>query len=127
MQEPGAYYCIRLSPDGKRLAMTVDHGDKGREIEVYDIRRGSLTRLTFTAEVNLFPIWSPDGKYLVFEASSPTGYGLALVRTDGSGSLQRLAENVGTSNKNYKAFNQERTEATNQIANLINQSFDSRL
>ncbi|MGV9377209.1 WXG100 family type VII secretion target [Nonomuraea sp. NPDC003707] len=43
------------------------------------------------------------------------------------GSLRRLADNIGTSNKNYQAFNQERTEAANQIANLINQKFDSRL
>jgi len=93
VQEPGAYYCIRLSPDGKRLAMTVDLGDKGREIEVFDIQRGSLSRLTFAGEVNLFPVWSPDGKYLVFEASAPNGYGIGLVRADGSGNLQRLAEN----------------------------------
>ncbi|MER6003217.1 WXG100 family type VII secretion target [Nonomuraea angiospora] len=43
------------------------------------------------------------------------------------GSLRRLAENIGTSNKNYQAFNQERTEAMNQIANMINVQFDSRL
>ncbi|MEV1168955.1 WXG100 family type VII secretion target [Nonomuraea sp. NPDC049784] len=36
------------------------------------------------------------------------------------GSLRRLAENIGTSNTNYASFNQERTEAINQIANLIN-------
>ncbi|WP_431915744.1 WXG100 family type VII secretion target [Nonomuraea jabiensis] len=43
------------------------------------------------------------------------------------GSLRRLAENIGTSNKNYQAFNQERTEAMNQIANMINVQFDSRV
>ncbi|MDX3106276.1 WXG100 family type VII secretion target [Nonomuraea angiospora] len=43
------------------------------------------------------------------------------------GSLRRLADNIGTSNKNYKAFNQERTEAINQISNLINAQFNSRI
>ncbi|SEG99433.1 WXG100 family type VII secretion target [Nonomuraea solani] len=42
------------------------------------------------------------------------------------GSLRRLAENIGTSNTNFAAFNQERTEAINQIANLINAAPMSR-
>ncbi|MFC4015653.1 WXG100 family type VII secretion target [Nonomuraea purpurea] len=42
-------------------------------------------------------------------------------------SLRELAEKVGASNTNYAAFNQERLEATNQIAALINQKFESRL
>lgn len=36
------------------------------------------------------------------------------------GSLQTLAENIGSSNKNYAAFNQEREQAINQIEALIN-------
>ena len=67
LAEPGAYYTIRLSPDGTRLAMTVDLGDRGREIAVYDLQRGTLTRLTSTGEVNLFPLWTTDGKYILFE------------------------------------------------------------
>ena len=62
LSDPGAYYTIRLSPDGTRLAMTLDLGDRGREIEVYDLQRGTLTRLTSTGEVNLFPLWTPDRK-----------------------------------------------------------------
>ena len=93
--EQGAYYTIRLSPDGNRLALTADHGDKGREIEVYDLQRGSLTRLTFTGEVNFFPVWSADAKYIAFESSSASGYGIGLVRADGSGTLQRLLEHAG--------------------------------
>jgi Tol biopolymer transport system component len=93
--EPAAYYTPRLSPDGKRLAMAVDHGERGREIEVFELERGAISHLTFTGEVNLFPVWSPDGKHLVFESSTPHGYAIGLVRADGSGSLQRLAENNG--------------------------------
>jgi serine/threonine-protein kinase len=95
MAEPGAYYTIKLSPDGNRLALTVDRGDKGREIEVFDLQRGFLSRLTFTGEVNVHPVWSPDGKYIAFESSSPRGYGIGLVRSDGSGLMRRLAEHDG--------------------------------
>ncbi|MEU4571949.1 WXG100 family type VII secretion target [Nonomuraea sp. ATR24] len=34
-------------------------------------------------------------------------------------SLQRLAANIGTTNKNVAAFNEERQQAMNHIANLI--------
>ncbi len=95
LAEPGAYYTPRFSPDGNRLALTIDHGDKGREIHIYDWRRGSMSQLTFTGDVNLHPVWSPDGKFIVFESSSPHGYGIGLIRADGSGPLQRLAENNG--------------------------------
>ncbi|MGP3911805.1 WXG100 family type VII secretion target [Nonomuraea sp. NBC_00507] len=43
------------------------------------------------------------------------------------GSLARLAQNIGTSNTNYAAFNQERTEAINQIAAMINAAPQSRI
>lgn len=43
------------------------------------------------------------------------------------GSLRRLAENIGTNNTNYRAFNEERAQAINQIAALINAAPQSRL
>jgi serine/threonine-protein kinase len=95
VEEPGAYYTPSFSPDGNRLALAVDHGNKGREIEVYDRGRATISRLTFSGEVNWFPLWSPDGRYIVFESASSNGYGIALVRSDGSGTLQRLAEHNG--------------------------------
>ncbi len=93
--EPGAYYTPKFSPDGTRLALTVDRGDKGREIEVYDLTRHTMTRLTFSGEVNLFPVWTPDGRFIAFESSSTTGYGIGLVRSDGSGKTIRLLEHTG--------------------------------
>ncbi|MFG2077428.1 WXG100 family type VII secretion target [Nonomuraea maritima] len=42
------------------------------------------------------------------------------------GSLTRLAQNIGTSGTNYAAFNQERTEAINKIAQMISAAPMSR-
>jgi eukaryotic-like serine/threonine-protein kinase len=55
----------RLSPDGRRLALTIGPSAAG-QIWVYDLAGSAQPlRLTFQ-DHNLFPIWSPDGKRIVF-------------------------------------------------------------
>jgi serine/threonine protein kinase len=55
----------RLSPDGRRLALTIGPSTAG-QIWVYDLAGSAQPlRLTFQ-DHNLFPIWSPDGKRIVF-------------------------------------------------------------
>ena len=55
----------RLSPDGRRLALTIGPSDAG-QIWIYDLAGSAQPlRLTFQ-DHNLFPIWSPDGKRIVF-------------------------------------------------------------
>jgi Tol biopolymer transport system component len=55
----------RLSPDGRRLVLSVGPVQSG-QIWIYDLA-GSVQplRLTFQ-DHNLFPIWSPDGTRIVF-------------------------------------------------------------
>jgi len=55
---------MRLSPDGKRLAITV--GQPKADIFVYDLVQGTKTRITFNPAQNIEPSWSPDGQRLVF-------------------------------------------------------------
>ncbi len=54
----------RLSPDGKRLAVSM--GDPQADIWVFDLARGSRTRLTFGGATHLMPSWSADGQRVVF-------------------------------------------------------------
>jgi serine/threonine-protein kinase len=55
----------RLSPDGRRLALTIGPSASGH-IWIYDLAGSAQPlRLTFQ-DHNLFPIWSPDGKRIVF-------------------------------------------------------------
>jgi serine/threonine-protein kinase len=72
----------RLSPDGGRLALTVGPPNAG-QIWIYDLA-GSVQplRLTFQ-DTNLFPIWSPDGKRIVF-ASRANSDQILSMPADGS-------------------------------------------
>jgi serine/threonine-protein kinase len=74
----------RVSPDGGRVSLTV-----AGDIDVYDIARGSLTRVTFGNGPNSFPVWSPDGKRIAF---SPGRSGVWWVRADGSAPPERVME-----------------------------------
>jgi Tol biopolymer transport system component len=87
LAKPGAYSNPSLSPDGERLAMDVSDGS-GTDMWVYDWRRDTMTRLTFTGKENR-PVWSPDGRYTVFNA---VGEGLSVIRSDGSGKPQPLTQ-----------------------------------
>ena len=85
--EPGVYDMPRFSPDGERLAL-VSSGD----VVVYDLRQDTMTRLTFSGRA-LAPIWTPDGKHIVFQSVSKSGVSLVWIRADGAGETVRLLEN----------------------------------
>ena len=75
---------VRLSPDGRRIASAID-GD----IWVYDIGRGSLSRLTFDGAGGGH--WSPDGTRVIFNHSvGGKPQNLFWKAADGSGSEERL-------------------------------------
>jgi Tol biopolymer transport system component len=54
----------QISPDGKRLAVSM--GDPQADIWVFDLARGSRTRLTFGGATHLMPSWSADGQRVVY-------------------------------------------------------------
>ncbi len=60
----------RISPDGKRLAVSV--GDPQADIWVIDLGSGSRTRLTFGGATHLEPSWSADGKRVIYTRQNGT-------------------------------------------------------
>ncbi|HEV3511641.1 MAG TPA: protein kinase [Candidatus Sulfotelmatobacter sp.] len=78
----------RLSPQGDRIAMQIDTG--ANDIWVLDLTRGVRTRLTFGPVSNMFPIWSPDGKWIVYTADRNGRSNLCRKRADGSGAEETL-------------------------------------
>jgi serine/threonine-protein kinase len=82
------YMAPRLSPDGKRVSVTIT----GQESQtwLYDLSRETLTRFTFEGNYNLNPIWTLDGKRIAFESNKEGPANLFWQLADGSGGLERL-------------------------------------
>jgi serine/threonine-protein kinase len=83
------YYEPVLSPDGKRIAVTIP-ATRNDDIWVLDIARNTLTRLTFGPAGAFSPLWSPDGKRLVYSSEREGKAGLFWKPADGSGPEERL-------------------------------------
>ena len=68
--------------------MTVAEGGN-QDVWVYDPQREAMTRLTFGAGSYADPIWTPDGRYVVFAA---LGKGIYWARADSGGQPQPLTQ-----------------------------------
>ena len=83
-----AYFAASVSPDGQKLAVTIQAAND--DIWVYQIGRGTLTRLTFGGGNHGSPIWSPDGNYIAYFAEEGSSTDIFRKAWDGSGVEERL-------------------------------------
>ena len=90
---PGDYDAPRFSPDGRRVALTVSSAPGRIDVAIHDLARQVSNRLTFDAEVNTGPVWTPDGERVVFTAAGEGRRpGLLWKAADGTGQAERLTE-----------------------------------
>jgi len=84
----------QFSPDGTRLAIDIAPLGASPDVWIYDWQRDTSTRLTFDPGLDLKPVWTPDGKRIVFSSSRSDQATLNLYwqRADGTGDAQRLTE-----------------------------------
>ncbi len=82
----------RLSPDGRRLAMTLGRNGQG-DVWIYDLAGGAQPlRLTFQGH-NSFPVWSPDAKQIAFlSVTTSTGHVFVLPSDGGGTQPERLTK-----------------------------------
>jgi len=85
LARPQNYGTIRLSPDGRRLAVGLDN-----QIWLYDLSRDAWTRFTFEGDINEAPLWSPDGKRVTFLSNKEGRRNIYWQLADGSGGPERL-------------------------------------
>jgi Tol biopolymer transport system component len=83
-----AYRNPRLSPDGRRVATTVDEQESN--LWLYDLSREALTRFTFGGNYNSASVWTPDGKRIAFQSNREGPRNVFWQMADGSGGLERL-------------------------------------
>jgi Tol biopolymer transport system component len=90
---PGSYSNVRLSPDGRRVVTDQTDPD-GRKIDIWihEPAQGATTRLTFDPGADQTPIWSPDGKQILFSARQSLRSQLYLKNADGSGSEEKVSD-----------------------------------
>jgi eukaryotic-like serine/threonine-protein kinase len=111
------YEDLSLSPDGHRLAVTVEGIDWN--IWVYDLDAKALRRLTFEND-NRDPFWSADGKSIVYTSLRNGQWGLYEKAADGTGSEKTLfrspewtvASSFSPDNRSLIFFHQTTGEST---------------
>jgi eukaryotic-like serine/threonine-protein kinase len=80
---------LRLSPDGGRVALTLGPAGNG-QIWIYDVRASAQpVKVTFEGH-NLFPLWYPDGRRIVFMQRAGSATHLVSISTDGNATEPQL-------------------------------------
>jgi serine/threonine-protein kinase len=85
---PNAYTDPAISPDGRLVALSVQ--GTTQTLWVYDLARSSLTTLPATGSLQA-PLWTPDGRRLVYRATRGGSRNLFWRPADGSGEEERLS------------------------------------
>ena len=87
--EPRPYNHARISPDGNSVALG---GWDLAGVQRWDFARQTMTRLTFAAAQDGYPVWTPDGRRLVFASQRDGAMNLYSKAVDGTGAVERLTE-----------------------------------
>ena len=90
--EPGIINHFHFSPDRKRVAAALGPGGtlNNADIWIYDAARGLRTRFTFDPAAESFPVWSPDGRSIIFASTRNQHLDLYRKSSDGAGAEELL-------------------------------------
>jgi Tol biopolymer transport system component len=95
----GAYISVSLSQDEQRAAIErVDPQPGNIDIWLFDLARKIPSRFTSNQANDWRPIWSRDGREIVFSSLRAGGWAFYLKKTDGSGQEEVLLKPGGLNN-----------------------------
>src|SRR6185503_14998066 len=77
------------SPDGRHVVVQRSI-QQNTDLWSLDLERDVFTRLTFDPGIDSLPLWSPDGRRIVFNSPRGTEGQLFVKRVDGSGPDETL-------------------------------------
>jgi Tol biopolymer transport system component len=88
----GSHEVVALSPDGQRVATSLGElNSPGNDIWIYELGRGTATRLTFEGVNSGVPVWTHDGKTVAYTTNRHGG-DLYSKASSGLGGEQLLVE-----------------------------------
>jgi Tol biopolymer transport system component len=86
--ETGIYRGFALSPDERSVAVHV-HEATGGGIWIRNLETGNFARLTFGSHDDIRPLWSPDGRLILYASNEQAFY---KKRSNGSGDAEVVFE-----------------------------------
>jgi serine/threonine-protein kinase len=85
---PGDYSAPRVSHDGSRAAVVLR--DQAQRVHIFDFARDTLMRLTYGPGNDDHPVWTADGRHVVFSSQRAGAFNLYAQAADGTGTANRL-------------------------------------
>src|SRR5215813_3139485 len=93
LSELGFYVSPRLSPDEREAAVGIFDTNAGStDIWLYELARNLPTRFTFDPAFEANPVWSPDGRRLVFTSNRKGVFDIYQKASSGASSDELLLE-----------------------------------
>jgi serine/threonine-protein kinase len=87
--DPHAYFYPRLSPDGTQIALDVRE-PTNHDIWIFDLARSQLRRLTSDPETDWYPVWTPNGRRIIFASARKGVVNLFWQAADNTGMAEQL-------------------------------------
>jgi Tol biopolymer transport system component len=97
LSDAAPYSGLALSPDERRVAVTLETGSpENNDIWLIDIARNITFRLTVDPGQDVSPVWSPDGTRIAFQSSrARQPVAIRQMSSDGTGADELLLEGPG--------------------------------
>jgi Tol biopolymer transport system component len=100
--EEGDYATPGISPDASRLAVTKADPIFGNyDIWIDNFKQKLFSRLTFQRGINFYPVWTPDGRSIIYTSDSAGRPSLFRKSVAGTGESEQLLKNPGGNEYGY--------------------------